>query len=75
MAACTNFWDMTPIDDETLTRLKENRYLDEVFALTVFDSSSQRWKMTVDLKKIAKQAEKTHLVVFTALIEGVLSLS
>jgi hypothetical protein len=73
MAGITNFWDMTPIDDETLTCLKENRYLDEVFALTAFDSQSQRWKMAVDLKKIAKQAERTHLVVSTALIEGILS--
>lgn len=73
MAGITNFWDMTHIDDETLNCLKENSYLDEAFALTVFDSQSQKWKMAVELEKLARMADKTHLIVSTALIEGTLS--
>lgn len=73
MAGITNFWDMTPIDSETLHCLKENGYLDEAFALTVFDYRSQKWKMTVELEELNKVAEKTHLIVSTALIEGALS--
>ena len=54
MAGITNFWDMTPIDGETLHCLKENGYLDEAFALTVFDSINQKWKMAVEPGNLPK---------------------
>lgn len=70
LTGITNFWDMTPIDSDTLHCLADSGYLEEAFALAVFQTQTQDWQVAVDLDQLAQTTAKTNLMLSTAFLEG-----
>lgn len=65
-----NFWDITPVNQDTFECLKHEGYLEQVFMYSIFDNQNNEWKYSIDLKYLNSIKIKPHVILSTAQIDG-----